>query len=57
MLYTNIIALGLVVSEEMSFRAIVEDARRTTHDKHDWLMAIAKNGRLCIERFQNKKGP
>ena len=41
MLYINIIALGLVVSEEMSFRAIVEDARRTTHDKHDWLMAIA----------------
>ena len=25
-------ALGLAVSEEMSFEAIVDDARRTTHD-------------------------
>ena len=33
-------ALGLGVSEEMLFKAIVDDARRTTHDGH-WPMAIA----------------
>ena len=36
----NIKALGLVVSEEMLFKAIVDDARWTTHDGH-WPMAIA----------------
>ena len=32
--------LGLAVSEEMLFKAIVDDARRTTDDGH-WSMAIA----------------
>ena len=43
----NIKVLGLAVSDEMSFKAIVDDTRRTSHDRrlttHDghWLMAIA----------------
>ena len=36
----NIKALGLAVLEEMLFKAIVDDAQRTTHDGH-WTMAIA----------------
>ena len=35
----NIKALGLAVSEEMSFEAIVDDTRQTTHGH--WVMAIA----------------
>ena len=36
----NIKALGLAISEEMSFEAIVDDGQRTTDAGH-WLMAIA----------------
>ena len=36
----NIKALGLAVSEEMLFKAIVDDGRRTTDDGH-WPMTIA----------------
>ena len=36
----NIKALGLTIAEEMLFKAIVDDGRRTTHDGH-WPTAIA----------------